>query len=597
MLFGKYLNKYYLKYWIFFLVGIAFLLGVNYIQLYVPEFLGQIVDFFDNGTVSGHEKEIGQIIIYMILVAFGMFFGRVGWRFSIFHASKAIEADIRHEMFLKAERLSQRYYHTNKVGNIISWFTSDLETIEDFLGFGTIMMVDATFLSLFVLIKMFMLDWVLTLITLIPLILIVVWGAIVEKIETDKWNYRQKQTDRLYDFTQENFTGIRVIKAFVKENAQIHAFSKIARKNKDANIDFSKVVIIFDILISIIISLIVCIILGFGGYLVYSTVEGVPIVIFGKEILLSAGQLITYVGYFDLLIWPMIALGQIFSSRSRAKTSLRRVSNFLEQEEEIKNPSNPIILKDIEGKIEFKNFSFTYPDSKEHSLENLSFVINPGEKIGVVGRIGSGKSTLANSLLRLYNIEKGTIFIDGNDLMECDIQSLREEISYVPQDNFLFSDKVSNNISFGRPNSSIQKIKEAAMFADVDDNITKFKDGYDTISGERGVSLSGGQKQRISIARAYIKDSPIMIMDDSVSAVDVKTEETILSHINESRKNKTTILIASRISTVMKLDKILVLNEGKVVGFDSHENLVKTCPEYQKMVYLQELEKEVNGGN
>lgn len=596
MLFGKYINKYYLKYWAFFLIGIIFLIVVDYLQLYVPEFLGQIIDFFDNGSVAGHEKEIGQIIIYVILVSFGMFFGRVVWRLSIFHASTGIEASLRQEMFLKSERLSQRYYHETKVGNIISWFTTDLETIEEFFGWGTIMLVDASFLSLFVLIKMFILDWVLTLITLIPILLIVVWGAIVEKFMSMKREYRQKETDRLYDFTQENFTGIRVIKAFVKENSQLFAFSKIARKNKDVNIDFVRISVIFDVLISIIIALITSIILGFGGYFVYLTIKGIPLVIFGKEILFSAGNLVTFIGYFDLLIWPMMALGQIFTMRSRAKTSLKRVSNFLDQEEEIKNVDNPIFIKNIKGKIEFKNFSFTYPNGQENSLKNISFVVNPGETIGIVGKIGSGKTTLVNSLLRLYNIDNDKIFIDDVDLMRCDITSLRNEIAYVPQDNFLFSDKVSNNISFGRRNASFDKIRDAAIFADVNDNIVNFKEGYDTVSGERGVTLSGGQKQRISIARAYIKESPIMIMDDSVSAVDVKTEETILKHIKENRKNMTTLVVASRISTVMNLDKILVLDEGKVVGYDSHKELIKTCPVYQKMVYLQELEREVEGG-
>lgn len=596
MLFGKYINKYYLKYWAFFLIGIIFLIVVDYLQLYVPEFLGQIIDFFDNGSVAGHEKEIGQIIIYVILVSFGMFFGRVVWRLSIFHASTGIEASLRQEMFLKSERLSQRYYHETKVGNIISWFTTDLETIEEFFGRGTIMLVDASFLSLFVLIKMFILDWALTLITLIPILLIVVWGAIVEKFMSMKWEYRQKETDRLYDFTQENFTGIRVIKAFVKENSQLFAFSKIARKNKDVNIDFVRISVIFDVLISIIIALITSIILGFGGYFVYLTIKGIPLVIFGKEILFSAGNLVTFIGYFDLLIWPMMALGQIFTMRSRAKTSLKRVSNFLDQEEEIKNVDNPIFIKNIKGKIEFKNFSFTYPNGQENSLKNISFVVNPGETIGIVGKIGSGKTTLVNSLLRLYNIDNDKIFIDDVDLMKCDITSLRNEIAYVPQDNFLFSDKVSNNISFGRRNASFDKIRDAAIFADVNDNIVNFKEGYDTVSGERGVTLSGGQKQRISIARAYIKESPIMIMDDSVSAVDVKTEETILKHIKENRKNMTTLVVASRISTVMNLDKILVLDEGKVVGYDSHKELIKTCPVYQKMVYLQELEREVEGG-
>jgi ATP-binding cassette subfamily B protein len=295
----------------------------------------------------------------------------------------------------------------------------------------------------------------------------------------------------------------------------------------------------------------------------------------------------------------MIAMGQIDAMRSRAKASLKRVAQFLDAPEDIKNPENPIVLENVKGKITFKNFSFKYPDSQANmnSLTNVTFEINAGESIGIVGKIGCGKSTLVNSLLRLYNVDEDSIFIDGFDIMKCDIKSIRDAIAYVPQDNFLFSDKIYNNIAFSNRSIDRVKIENAARFADVHDNIADFKNGYDTLSGERGVTLSGGQKQRIAIARAYLKDSPIMIMDDSVSAVDVKTEETILNNIHEQRKGKTTIVIASRVSTVSKLDKILVLKDGEVEAFDTPKNLLNISPTYKKMVYLQELEKEVEGGN
>ena len=263
------------------------------------------------------------------------------------------------------------------------------------------------------------------------------------------------------------------------------------------------------------------------------------------------------------------------------------------QEEEISDKEDAIELADCKGKITFDHFSFAYPGSTEHSLKDVSFEIKAGEMVGIVGKIGSGKSTLVNSLLHLYNIDRGTIYIDDVDLMDIKIASLRENIAYVPQDNFLFSDNIRNNISFANSKASMNDIRNAAKFADVDDNILGFSDGYETLTGERGVTLSGGQKQRISIARAYIKDAPIMIMDDSVSAVDVKTEETILHNIYENRKGKTTIIIASRVSTVAHLDKILVLKEGEVEAFDTPERLEKISPTYAKMVYLQKLESEL----
>lgn len=596
MLFGKYINKYYKKYFIFYLIGVLCLVSVDYLQTYIPDFLGRIVGMFDGENAINMDK-LSSIILALIVVAVGVCAGRVIWRLSLFNASKKIEADIRKEMFLKAEGLSQRYYHENKVGTIMSWCTTDVEEIQEFLGWGSVMLVDAIFQSVFVIYKMLRLDWALSLIAFIPMILIIFWGGLVEKFMDKKWTKRQKLFDDLYDYSQESFTGIRVIKAFVKETQQIHEFAKIAKKNKDANLEFTKTSVLFDVIIEVIITVIMCLILGIGGWFVYSAVTNNPINIFGHIIELDAAKLITFIGYFDLLIWPFMALGQIVTMRGRAKASYKRIAHFLDEREEIKNPNNAIVLKDIKGKITFNNYSFAYPDSNVNSLKNVTFTIEPGETIGIVGKIGSGKTTLVNSLLRLYNVDDNSILIDDIDIMKCDIQSIRDCVAYVPQDNFLFSDKIRNNIAFSDRKTDMQKIKLAAKFADVDDNIVGFKDGYDTISGERGVSLSGGQKQRISIARAYLKDSPIMIMDDSVSAVDVKTEETILKNIKENRSGKTTIVIASRVSTVSHLNKVLVLNEGEVEAFDTPQNLLKTSKTYQNMVRLQTLEAELERGD
>lgn len=594
MLFGKYINKYYAKYCWLFLIGLVGLVAVDVFQLFIPEYLGKLVDMFGGGTIdTGALKEI---ILGVMVVAFVMFFGRIMWRLSIFNASQRIEADLRHNMFLKSERLSQRYYHENKVGTIMAWFTTDLETIEEFFGWGSVMLVDAMFLSVLALYKMFSLDWVLSCILLIPLALIIVWGMLVEKFMALKWEQRQTEFDKLYDFSQESFTGIRVIKAFVKETQQLHAFAKIARRNKDANIELVKVSVIFDAIIEVIISAIMALILGLGGYFVYKYVTGSPVSIFGHTIDMTAGELITFVGYFDTLVWPMIALGQVVSMRSRSKASLKRITNFLDQEEEIRNPQNAVVLEDVKGEIKFDGFSFAYPNSDSNVLKNVSVEIKAGESVGIVGKIGSGKTTLVNTLLHLYNVEKGKVFIDGHDIMDCDIDSLRNAIGYVPQDNFLFSDKVKNNIAFSCENLDMDKVYDAAKFADVHSNIEEFTEGYETVSGERGVTLSGGQKQRISIARAYIKNAPIMILDDSVSAVDVKTEETILANIQNQRKGKTTLVIASRVSTVSHLDKILVLDKGEVEAFDTPQRLEEISPTYKRMVYLQKLEREVEGG-
>ena len=581
-----------------YLLGILALVVIDLAQLKTPQYLGEIVNLLNVKDGPIDTNRIYEICLYILLIAGIMFVGRMLWRFTLFNASQRIEAGLRRDMFQKSERLSQRYYHETKVGSIMSWFTTDLETIEEYTGFGTVQIVDSSFLGIMVIIQMIRLDWVLTLFAAFPMILIIIWGALVEKYMAIKWEARQTQFDRLYDFSQENFTGIRVIKAFVKETSEIHAFAKEAKKSRDTNLDVAKVDILFDNVIELLIAAIMAFILGFGSWFVYSFVSGNPIVLLGHTVELDAGQLITFTGLFDTLIWPLIALGSIIMMHSRSKTSLKRISAFLDQEEEVSSPPDSVVLEHVSGEITFNHFSFAYPGHEgKPVLSDVSLTIHPGETVGVVGRIGSGKTTLVNILMRLYNIEPGTVFIDGTDIMSCDLRSLRAAIAYVPQDNFLFSNKVSQNISFSDIHMSQEDIEKAAVFADVDENIQDFPDKYETMIGERGVTLSGGQKQRISLARAYAKNAPILILDDSVSAVDVKTEETILRNIREQRKGKTTIVVASRVSTVSNMSRVLVLNEGRVEAFDTPERLSESSPTYQKMVYLQTLESEVEGGD
>ena len=594
MLFGKYVNKYYAKYAIFFIIGIAALIAVDFIQTLIPEYLGEVVDILQRG---GDTNRIFVLGGYVIAVAAGMFLGRFLWRITLFNASFRIEAEMRHEMFLKAEALPRQFFHETKVGSVMSWFTNDLETVSEQFSWGTIMLVDSIFLGVITIIRMFQLDVWMSIICLSPFILIVIWGALCEKFFTKKWDERQSAYDKLYDFAQENFTGIRVIKAFVKETKEIHAFAKVARKNADVNVSFARLSVIFDVIIEVIIALIFAGVTGFGGWFVWACINGQPIYVFGNAVDLSASKLITFIGYVDLLIWPMIALGQIVPMYSRSKASLKRIAAFMDTPIDVKSPENAIKLDKLEGHIEYKNFSFNYPTYDKASLHNISLDIKPGQTIGIVGKIGCGKTTLVNVLLRIYNLEPGTLFIDGHDIMDLDIANLRSHIAYVPQDNFLFSDTIEHNINFGLDSGTEEQAIEAAKFAGVDEDVKGFTKGYQTVSGERGVTLSGGQKQRISIARAYVKDAPILILDDSVSAVDTKTEEIILHNIMTERKNKTTLVVASRVSTVSRLDKIVVLNEGELEAFDTPENLLKISPTYQKMVKLQELEKEVEGGN
>lgn len=586
------MSKYYRKYLGLFIIGIIADIMVDYVQLLVPEYLGTLVEMLQNYTGLTLDA-IAGILKALIIVSLLLLGGRMLMRFSILRASTKIESDVRHDMFLKTERLSQRFFHQTKAGSIMSSFTTDIEAIEEFAGWGTIMIVDALFLSTLSLYKMIRLDWVLTIIVILPMAALILWGNIAERSMSAKWMERQENFDRLFDFTQENFTGIRVIKAFVKEAQELLAFRKVAKENSQKNIEFAMLNVRLDVSIEVLIGAVFAIILGVGGYFVYRCSIGNPVMLWSYAVNISAGKLVTFIGYVDTLIWPMIAMGQILQMYSRFQASSKRIKKFMDEEEEISDREGVRDLVNCQGRITFNHFNFSYPDTTNEVLHDISLVIEPGELIGVVGKIGSGKTSLVNALLHLYNVEDGQIYIDELDIMDIRIANLRENIAYVPQDNFLFSDSVQNNISFSDRKMSLEAVKKAAVFADVHNNIVGFTEGYDTMTGERGVTLSGGQKQRISIARAYAKDAPIMILDDSVSAVDVKTEETIIGNILSKRKGKTTIVIASRLSTVAKADRILVLNQGRVEAFDKPERLLETSETYRRMSYLQQLESEL----
>ena len=396
---------------------------------------------------------------------------------------------------------------------------------------------------------------------------------------TKKWDYRQACFSQLSDFSQESFSGIAVIKAFVKETVELMAFKKLNDENETANIDFTKTSVLMRIMVGSFVESVMCIILGYGGYLVYHGT-------------FNAGQLMEFIGYFTAIVWPIMAVSELIDMTSRGKASLKRISELLDAEITVKDAPDARDLENVKGGIRFQNLTFRYPDGEYDALEDVSFTINPGENIGLVGKTGSGKTTLVDLILRTYNVPDGTLFIDGQDVNRLTIRSVRECCAYVPQDNFLFSDTIARNIAFGDREADRERVRQAAILADVDGNIAQFQQGYDTVLGERGVTVSGGQKQRISIARALMKDAPILILDDSVSAVDTKTERAILQNLRDTRRGKTTILIAHRISTIEQMDRVLFIDQGRLSGFDTHQALYASNPAYRKMVDLQRLEEE-----
>lgn len=587
MIFGKHINKYYFKYAVWLLFGLLALVIVDWFQLVIPSLYQMLIDGINEGQVEvdgvlktfDFDFLLDTICMPMVGIILLMVFGRFLWRVALMGAAIRVETDIRNSMFDHAKDLSREYYQVNKVGNLMSLFTNDLDTIQECFGWGFLMFFDALFLGTLAVIKMWTMDPMLTVFAMIPMAFLLAASTVVGKYMTKKWDIRQAAFSQLSDFSQESFSGIAVIKAFVKEAKELMAFKKLNTENEDANIDYTKSSVLLRILVTLFVESVICVILGYGGYLVYQDQ-------------FSAGQLVEFIGYFNSVIWPIMAVSDLIDMSSRGKASLKRVSELLDAKQDVIDRPGVAALPEVKGDIEFRNLTFRYPDGEYDALENVSFMINAGENVGLVGKTGSGKTTLVDLILRTYNVADGTLFIDGHDVNTVSIRDVRKGCAYVPQDNFLFSDTIENNISFGTDDKSRQATIEAAVLADVDSNIQEFKEGYETVLGERGVTVSGGQKQRISIARALMKDAPILILDDSVSAVDTKTERTILRNLRETRAGKTTILIAHRISTIEQMDKILFIEEGRLIAVGTHSELYNTCPAYQKMVDLQKLEEE-----
>ena len=587
MIFGKYINRYYFRYAHWLILGLLSLATVNSIQLVVPKFYRMIINGMNggmvevNGTMMPFDMDflLDRICMPLLGVALCMVICRFLWRICFFGTGIRVEGQLRNRMFDHAKNLSREYYQVNKVGDLMSLFTNDLDAVQESFGWGVMMFFDALLLGLMAIVEMWKMDVLLTCLAMIPMLCLMASSVVLGNHLSKKWDIRQEAFSKLSDFSQESFSGIAVIKAFVKEAKELMAFKALNKENEKANLDFTRSAVLMRIMVMFFVESVICVILGYGGYLVYK----------GG---FNAGQLVEFIGYFTAVVWPIMAVAELIDMHSRGKASLIRISELLDAKQDVVDKEGVGELKNVQGRIELRDLSFRYPDGDFDALEHVSFTIEAGENVGLVGKTGSGKTTLVDLLLRTYNVPDGTVFIDGVDVNTVSIRSVREGCAYVPQDNFLFSDTISSNIAFGTDSKNPAAVTRAAALADVDSNIRGFQQGYETILGERGVTVSGGQKQRISIARALMKDAPILILDDSVSAVDTKTEQTILKNLGKTRAGKTTILIAHRISTVERMDKILFLDQGKVVAVGRHEDLYETCAEYRKMVDLQKLEEE-----
>ncbi len=573
--------RYVRRHWWQYILGILALFVVDAVNVYVPQFTGEITNGLDQHTLGmdGVMGLVWKIVLIGVIIAIGRFC----WRIFLFGAARSIEKEIRGDLFRHLSTLSARYYNEHKTGDLMAHFTNDLQAVRSLLGMTVISAFDATVMMVLVLWQM--MTYVspkLTMVAVIPLILIIFGDYFYGKLMHKRFIAKQEAFSTLTDQVQETVSGIRVIKAFVQERKELYAFAKTVAFTREKNLGVVRLQALVMPLLDLVVGLSSLLTLVYGGYLA----------IYGE---INVGQFITFNSYVTMLVWPMMAVGECITSVSQGLASLRRLCGIFDAKPDIVDSDRTdSSLTSLHGDIAINHLTFAYPDQPETTvLEDVSVTVRAGETLAVLGRTGSGKSTLPSLLMRLYDVPDGMITIDGHPLREIPLKVLRTNIACVPQDSFLFSDTLQNNIAFGSENKSLEAVEQAAKDACIHDNIIEFPDAYQTIVGERGVTLSGGQKQRSSIARALMKDAPILLLDDALSAVDTDTERQILNNLRRLRNGRTTIIVAHRISTIQDADHILVLDDGKVEEYGTHEELINNDGLYQSLYRKQQLEEQL----
>ena len=566
--------------WLHYAAGILALAAVDLMNVYIPQFTGQITDGLKAGTIG--MDGVWRLIGLIVLMGGAMAVGRFGWRYFIFGAALDVRRRLQEDLFAHLEKLSMRYYNEHKTGDLMAHFTNDMRSVQMLMGPTVVTAFDATVMLVMVLGKMmFYVDMRLTLVAVIPLLLIMYGDYYYGKVMHRRFFAKQRAFSDLTDQVQEAVSGIRVIKAFVQERQELAAFARVNRLNQDRNMAVARTQALFMPLLDLVIGVSGLLTLLYGGYL---TIAG--------EITL--GQFEAFNLYIAMLVWPMLAAGECITFISQGTASLKRIRTILDEKPEIVDGAEVKDVAALRGEIELDGLTFAYPDQEDVTvLDSIRVHVDQGSTLAVLGRTGSGKSTLANLLLRLYDTKSDMIRIDGRPICEIPLSVLRRDVAYVPQESFLFSDTLERNIAFGAERKSREEIQRAARDACIHSNIMDFPEGYDTMVGERGVTLSGGQKQRSAIARALLKDAPILILDDALSAVDTDTEEQILKNLRRSRAGRTTIIIAHRISTIQSADRILVLDEGRAAEYGSHEELMALGGIYRSIHDKQQLEKQL----
>jgi len=578
-----YLNKFFLKYKYRLIIGIICTIIARILSLFTPRLIGKslnVVEKYINGDITDLEIVKSKLLINILLILGSVLLAGVFtfiMRQAIIVTSRLIEFDLKNEIFEQYERLSLNFYKKNRTGDLMNRISEDVSKVR--MYFGPAIMYSINMITLFVIVISYMvqIDSTLTLYTLLPLPILSVSIYILSRVINNRSRIVQEYLSKLTTFTQEFFSGINVIKAYSIEKFSFKDFDELANESKEKNISLYKAQALFFPLMVLLIGASNILVIYIGGMrYINGQIE-------------SFGVIAEFIIYVNMLTWPVAVVGWVTSIVQQAEASQKRINEFLKVEPEVQNLiDNPT---SIGGKIEFKNVSFTYDDTNITALKNISFSIEKGKTLAILGKTGSGKSTIANIIARLYDIKIGEVLIDNKHIKEINLTDLRENIGFVPQEAFLFSDTIKNNIKFGNENAVEDIIKNAAKNAHIHQNVEEFSKSYDTFIGERGVTLSGGQKQRISIARALIKNPQILVFDDCLSAVDTETEEIILNNINKVSKDKTTIIISHRVSSTKNADFIIVLDEGKIIQKGTFNELSNKKGFYQNL-YNQQLTEQ-----
>ena len=584
----QYLNKYFIKYKYRFLLGLFITIIAQIFSLFTPELIGNSIKVIEDYVKSSTKdvdllkvsllKNIFYILITTIIAGFFTFLMRQ----TLIVMSRYVEFDLKNEIFNHYQNLSQSFYKRNRTGDLMNRISEDVGKVRMYVGPAVMYSLNTLMRFTIVVIYMYNISPKLTLYSLLPLPLL---SYSIFKISSEihkRSGAFQQNLSNLFSFTQEIFSGIRVIKAYAIETKKQKEFIDLTQQSKTKAMDLAKVNSLFGPLMILLIGLSNLVVVFVGGSMYIN----------GDPEIASIGVIAQFILYINMLTWPVASLGWVSSLVQEAEASQKRINEFLKEEPEIKNTTTEHTK--IDGTIAFENVSFTYEDTNIQALNNISFSIEKGKTLAILGKTGSGKSTILTLISRLYDTTSGHILMDNKSIKEVNLYDLRNQISVVPQDAFLFSDSIKNNIKFGNENATDEEVIEAAKKAVVHENIITFNEQYETVLGERGITLSGGQKQRVSIARALIKNAPILLLDDCLSAVDTETEETILNNLLTYCKDKTTIIVSHRVSSAKNADQIIILEEGKIIEQGTHNQLLDKNG-YYKQLYLKQLsEKEID---